>query len=105
MSKRWTSVRCTPPRDACPCEVYAPVRCTTVSSLASTFLCWILYWTHFGFRISAGKITTLLAVKSVDAGSTQACTSSDHLGRPEGTLVCICTPYIHSRVTSAGGEN
>jgi hypothetical protein len=72
MPIRWTSVRCTPLRDVCPCEVHAPVRCMTVSSLASTFLCYFLYWTHFGFRISAGKITTLLAVKSVDAGSTQA---------------------------------
>ena len=70
---RCTPVRCTPLRDACPCEIRAPARCTTVSSLTSTFLCSFGYWTHFGFRISVGKITTLLAVKSVDAGSTQAC--------------------------------
>jgi len=53
-------------------EIHTLVRRTTVGPLISTFLCCFWYWTHFGFRISAGKITALLAVKSVDAGSTQA---------------------------------
>jgi hypothetical protein len=65
---QYATVRCKPVRYYIPIR-WTSVRCTTVSSLVSTFLCYFLYWTHFGFRIGAGKITTLLAVKSVEAGS------------------------------------
>ena len=39
----------------------------------------------FWLRIGVSKITTLLAVKSVDAGALRY--TSDHPGRPEGTPV------------------
>jgi hypothetical protein len=67
-----------------------------VSVLASTFLCCFLCWTHFSFEIGAGKITALLAVKSVDAGALRH--TSDHLGRPGGSPV-------HSLVTPTSGEH
>jgi hypothetical protein len=56
----------------------------------------LLNWTHFGFRIGAGKVTAVLAFKSVDEGALKH--TSDHLGCPEGTIV-------RSRVTPAGGEH
>jgi hypothetical protein len=66
-----------------------------MNPLASTFLCYFWYWTHFGFRIGAGKLIALLATKSVDEGALRH--TSDHLGRPERTIV-------YSRVTPTGGE-
>jgi hypothetical protein len=53
-------------------EMRISVRCTAVSLLALAFLCCFLYWTHFGFKIDAGKLTTLLTVKRVDVGNAQA---------------------------------
>ena len=91
MPIRWTSVRCTPLRDACPCEVHAPVRCTTVSSLASTFLCCFLYWTHFGFRISGNSCcSTLLSLR---------CPAAVHPRTPRATQtprrIHSASPKVH----------
>jgi hypothetical protein len=63
-----------------------------VSPFASIFLYCFWYWTHFGFTIGAGKITTLLAVKSVDAEALRH--TFDHLGRPEGTPVKAFKAFI-----------
>ena len=63
-----------------------------VSPFASIFLYCFWYWTHFGFTIGAGKITTLLAVKSVDAEALRH--TFDHLGRPEGTPVKAFKTFI-----------
>jgi hypothetical protein len=59
-------------------EMHAPVRYTRCemhgceASRIDLSMLLFVYWTYFGFGIGAGKITALLAVKSVDAGSTKA---------------------------------
>jgi hypothetical protein len=91
---RCTSVRCTPMRrtyemhasktslsEACAYEIH------DYELLVSAFLCCFCIGPHFGFRIGASKITALLAVKSVDAGSTQdiPLTTWDARKEPLGT--------------------